>query len=143
MTPLQNALGCLLALGAAYYLWRPSASLFKNAALLAGALALFVGYSYGIGDEEFYPFRMFALCLCFSTTSLRKDRRRFLCLAQIFWFWIEFFGSLSLYYRGFDFAWTRLIAIAGLAFCSAFLSRISKGMEFCLMVFWIAVWIFF
>lgn len=143
MTPLLNTLGCLLALGCAYYLWRPAASLFKNAALLSGSLALFVAYSFAIGDEEYYPFRLLAICLCFSTTSLRKDRRRFLFLAQIFWLWIELFGNLSLYYRGGDFAWTRLVAIAGLAFCSTFLSRISKEMEFCIMVFWIAVWTFF
>ncbi|MCQ2096432.1 MAG: hypothetical protein MJY87_00615 [Fibrobacter sp.] len=143
MTPLQNALGCLLALGCAYFFWKPKARLVGNAAILVGSLSLFVAYAFAVGDTEFYPFRLFALALCFSTTSLQKDRRRFLFLAQIFWLWIELFGNISLYYRGYEFAGTRLVAIAGLALCSTFLSRISKEMEFCLMVFWIAVWIFF
>ena len=34
-------------------------------------------------------------------------------------------------------------AIAGLALGSTFLSRISREMEFCLMVLWLAVWVFF
>ena len=143
MTPLQNALGCLLALGCAYFFWKPKARLFGNAGILSLALVLFVIYSYALGDVEFYPFRLFAISLCFSTISLRKNRRRFIFLAQLFWLWIELFGNISLYYRGGEFAWTRLVAVGGLALCGTFLSRISREMEFCLMVFWIAVWIFF
>jgi hypothetical protein len=39
--------------------------------------------------------------------------------------------------------WTRLLAIAVSVFGSTFLSRISQGMEFALMAYWIAVWVFF
>ena len=92
---------------------------------------------------EHYPFRMMALCLCLSTTSLTLYRRRYLVLAQALWFWVELFGGIALFYRGFDIAWMRILAILGMTFCSTFLSRISKEMEFCLMVFWIAVWVFF
>ena len=38
---------------------------------------------------------------------------------------------------------TRIIAIAVSVFGSTFLSRISQGMEFALMAYWIAVWVFF
>ena len=92
---------------------------------------------------EHYPFRMLALCLCLSTASLPLYRRRYLVLAQVLWLWIELFGGIALYYRGFDVAWTRIAAVAGLAFGSTFLSRISREMEFCLMVLWLAVWVFF
>lgn len=143
MIPLLNSLGCLLALGCAYYLWRPGSGLYRNGGVLAISLLLFVVYAAAAGDGEYYPFRLLALCLCFSTTSLKKSRRAYVLLAQAFWLWIELFGNISLYYRGEEFAWTRIVAILGLALCSSFLSKISKEMEFCLMVFWIAVWIFF
>ena len=92
---------------------------------------------------EHYPFRMLALCLCLSTTSLPLYRRRYLVLAQSLWCWIELFGGIALYYRGIDIAWTRILAVLGMTLCSTFLSKISKEMEFCLMVFWLAVWVFF
>ena len=44
---------------------------------------------------------------------------------------------------GVDMPWTRLLAIAVSVFGSTFLSRISQGMEFALMAYWIAVWVFF
>lgn len=151
MTPLLNAFACLLALGCALFLWREKSSLYRNGALLAGFLLLFGVFTYfGAADSlvtdpslEHYPFRMLALCLCFSTTSLPLYRRRYLVLAQVLWLWIELFGGIALYYRGFDVAWTRIAAIAGLALGSTFLSRISREMEFCLMVLWLAVWVFF
>ena len=43
----------------------------------------------------------------------------------------------------FDIAWTRILALLSMSLCSTFLSKISKEMEFCLMVFWLAVWVFF
>lgn len=153
MTPLANALACLIALGCASFLWRKGSSPYRNGALLAGFLLLFGVFSYFGGEMfdarlsdpvlEMYPFRMTALCLCFSTTSLAFYRRRYLVLAQALWFWIELFGGIALYYRGFDMAWTRILAIFWMGFCSTFLSKISKEMEFCLMVFWLAVWVFF
>lgn len=153
MTPLVNALACLIALGCASFLWRKGSSPYRNGALLAGILFLFCVFTYFGGEVfyaqiqdsslEHYPFRMMALCLCFSTTSLALYRRRYLVLAQALWFWIELFGGIALFYRGFDVAWMRMLAIFCMAFCSTFLSKISKEMEFCLMVYWIAVWVFF
>ena len=151
MTPLANALSCLIALGCASFLWRKGSSPYRNGALLAGFLVLFSLFTYlaqadsRIVDPtlEHYPFRMLALCLCLSTTSLPFYRRRYLVLAQSLWCWIELFASISLYYRGLDIAWTRILALLCMIFCSTFLSKISKEMEFCLMVLWLAVWVFF
>ncbi len=153
MTPLVNALACLVALGCASFLWKKGTSPYRNGALLSLFLLLFGLFTYFGGEMfdarlfdpslEHYPFRMMALCLCFSTTSLAFYRRRYLVLAQALWCWIELFGGITLLYRGIDVAWTRILALFGMTFCSTFLSRISKEMEFCLMVFWIAVWVFF
>lgn len=151
MTIVANALACVFTLGCASFLWRKNSGFYQNGIILAIVLLLFCLFSF-LGMEDFgeptingelYPFRMLALCLCFSTTSLSKYRRRYLVLAQALWCWIELFGSIALFYRGMDIAWTRILALAGMTFCSTFLSRISREMEFCLMVFWIAIWIFF
>jgi len=149
MTALANSLSCLIALGCASFLWRKGSSPYRNGALLAGFLVLFCLFTYFAGDIsvdstlEHYPFRMLALCLCLSTMSLSLYRRRYLVLAQALWCWIELFGGIALYYRGFDIAWTRILALLSMSLCSTFLSKISKEMEFCLMVFWLAVWVFF
>lgn len=151
MTTLANALACVFTLGCSAFLWKPASGFYRNALLLSASLLLFCLFAFfGVDDfssanmnGELYPFRMMALCLCFSTTALPKYRRRYLVLAQILWCWIELFGGITLYYRGVDVAWTRIAAIASMAACSTLLSRISKEMEFCLMVFWIAIWIFF
>ena len=149
MTALANSLSCLIALGCASFLWRKGSSPYRNGALLAGFLVLFSLFTYFAGDIsvdptlEHYPFRMLALCLCLSTTSLPLYRRRYLVLAQSLWCWIERFGGIALYYRDIDIAWTRILAVLGMTLCSTFLSKISKEMEFCLMVFWLAVWVFF
>lgn len=149
MTALANSLSCLIALGCASFLWRKGSSPYRNGALLAGFLVLFSLFTYFAGDIsvdptlEHYPFRMLALCLCLSTTSLPLYRRRYLVLAQSLWCWIELFGGIALYYRGIDIAWTRILAVLGMTLYSTFLSKISKEMEFCLMVFWLAVWVFF
>ncbi len=152
MTPFVDALACLLSLGCAMFLWRERSSLYRNAFLIIGFLILDMVFTYLGGDFstpqsaailEHYPFKMLGLCFCFSTTSLQHKRRRYLVIAQCFWLWMELFGGISLFYRGFDMAWPRIIAIGGMAFFSTMLSRMTKEMEFCLMVFWIAIWIFF
>ena len=115
MIPLMNAVACLLALAMAQFFWRRPIRLFKEAFFLLAAVVVFCVYAYFSGDMndpamESYPFRMFALALCFSTTALPVKR---------------------------------LLAIAVSVFGSTFLSRISQGMEFALMAYWIAVWVFF
>ena len=148
MTPLMNAVACLLSLAMAQFLWHRPIKLFKEAFFLFLALVVFCIYAFFAGDVsqpvmESYPFRMLALCLCFSTTALPNMRRRYLLMAQVMWLWIEFFGGISLFYRGVEMPWTRIIAICVSVFGSTFLSRISQGMEFALMAYWIAVWVFF
>lgn len=154
MSPFVNALACLLALGCATFVWRRGSSLFVNAGLLIGFFALFCLFAYfgcdftnadfkAAANLESYPCRMLALCLCVSTTSLLHYRRRYLVLAQLFWLCTELFSGLSLVAYGYGMVWTRVAALACMAFCSSFLSKISREMEFCLMVFWIAIWIFF
>jgi len=152
MTPLMNALACLLSVGFAMFLWHRSKDgrlhILRECSLLTGFLLVAGTYTFFAGDMmdpsmEHYPFRMLGLCLCCSTAGLPIKRRRYLVLAQVFWLWVELFGGISLFYHGVDVPWTRVAAIACMAVCSTFLSRISREMEFCLMVFWIAVWIFF
>lgn len=148
MTAFPNAIACLLALSVTVFYWRTPLKLFKEVLVILLSLALFCFYTYFAGETlspqmEHYPFRMLALALCFSTTALPNKRRRYLVMAQILWLWVEFFGALSLSYRGIDVPWTRIVAIGGVGFCSTFLSRISHEMEFVLMAYWIAIWVFF
>lgn len=148
MTPLMNAVACLLALALAQFFWRRPIRLFKEAFVIVDSLLLFGAYTFLAGDMrdpamESYPLRMISLALCVSTTALPNKRRRFLIMAQVMWLWVELFGGISLYYRGFDMPWTRIIALCVSVFGSTFLSKISQGMEFALMAYWIAVWVFF
>lgn len=148
MIPLMNAFACLLALAVTVFYWRSPLRIFKETAIIVGSLALFCVYSYFAGDMtdpqmQHYPFRMLALALCFSTTALPNKRRRYLLIAEVMWLWIEFFGGIALYYQGVDMPWTRILALSVSVLGSTFLSRISHEMEFALMAYWIAVWVFF
>jgi len=148
MDAVLNALCCLMALGVSMFLWRKPVGVYKDGALLVLFLLLFILFSYltvdvSDGSLEYMPFRMLALSICFSTTSLEKHKIRYLVLAQVLWLWIEFFGGVTFAYRGFDISWVRIVAIGVGAFGSAFLSNITREMEFLLMVYWIAVWMFF
>lgn len=144
----MNAMGCFLALGGALFLWRTPLKLFKEVGVILCLLTIFCTYSYLTMDSadfsvESYPFRMLALSFSFSTTALTNNRKRYLVLAQVLWLWVEVFGGISLFYRGFEIPWLRFLAIAAGSLGSCCLSRISRGMEFALMVYWIAIWIFF
>ena len=86
---------------------------------------------------------MVALALCVFTTGLRENRRRFMVLAQTFWLWVELVGNASLYQMGAEAPWIRLAAIAGIALGCSFMARISREIEFGLIVLWMAVWMFF
>lgn len=148
MTSLMNAVACFVALLFSNLLWRNKISLLKESVLLLGCVVLsglFAFFTMNPSDPmmELFPFRMVALCICFSSASLPVKRRRYLVLAQMLWLWVEFFGGLSLYYRGIEIPWTRIVAIFAVGFGSCFLSRITREMEFCLMVYWIAIWMFF
>ena len=148
MEAVLNALSCLMALGTSMFLWRKPTSVYKETGVMALSLCIFVLFSYFTVDSsepalEYMPFRMLALCLCFSTTSLTSHKSRYMVLALVLWLWVEFFGGLTFVYRGLEMPWTRVIAIGTGAVGSAFLSHISREMEFMLMVYWIAIWMFF
>ena len=64
-------------------------------------------------------------------------------LAQTFWLWVELVGNVSLYQVGEEAPWIRLAAIAEIALGCSFMTRISKEIEFGLIVLWMAVWMFF
>ncbi len=148
MDAILNALCCLMALGTSMFLWRRPVGIFKETGILALSLVVFGLFSYLTMDLaeptlEYMPFRMLALCICFSTTSLTSHKTRYLVLSQVLWLWVEFFGGLTFVYHGLDMPWTRIVAIGAGAFGGAFLSHIGREMEFLLMVYWIAVWMFF
>ena len=148
MTPLMSSLACVMALAQAFFLWRGKIRLLKEGLLLFGFFVISCVFTLLVGSPndpqlEHYPLQMLALCLCFSTTSLPRYRRRYLVMAQALWFWVVLFGGISLAYRGIEFPWARALAILALCCSSTLLSRISKEMEFCLMVFWLAIWILF
>ena len=148
MDAILNALSCLMALGTSMFLWRKPLNIHKEAGILTLFLVVFCLFSYFTMEasdltQEHMPFRMLALCLCFSTTSLTSHKTRYLVLVQILWLWVEFFGGLTFVYRGLEMPWTRIIAIGSGALGGVFLSHISREMEFMLMVYWIAIWMFF
>ena len=148
MEAILNALSCLMALGTSMFLWRKPLHVYKEAGILALFLVIFSLFSYFTMDasevaQEYLPFRMLAICICFSTTSLTSYKGRYLVLAQVLWLWVEFFGGLTFVYRGLEMPWTRVVAIGSGAVGGAFLSHISREMEFMLMVYWIAIWMFF
>lgn len=148
MDAILNALSCLMALGTSMFLWRRPTSVYKETGVMVLSLCIFVLFSYFTVDSseatlEYMPFRMLALCLCFSTTSLTSHKSRYMVLALVLWLWVEFFGGLTFVYRGLEMPWTRVVAIGSGAVGAAFLSHISREMEFMLMVYWIAIWMFF
>ena len=148
MDAVLNALSCLMALGASMFFWHRPLKVYKEGAILSIFLGLFILFSYftlepSDADLEYMPFRMLALSVCFSTTSLRHYKIRYLVLAQVLWLWVEFFGGLTFVYRGLEMPWLRVVAIGAGALGGAFLSHISREIEFLLMVYWIAIWMFF
>ncbi len=148
MDAVLNSLCCLMALGSSMFLWRPPRSVFKEGALISLYLVLFMAFSFltmegSDATLEYLPLRMLALCICFSVTSIQNHKTRYLVMAQVLWLWVEFFGGVSLVYRGLDMPWTRVVAIGSCAAGSVFMTRISREMEFILMVYWIAIWMFF
>ena len=148
MEAILNALSCLMALGTSMFLWRKPLNIYKETGMLVLFLVIFILFSYFTAEPfdasmEYMPFRMLALCLCFSTTSLTSHKTRYLVLAQVLWLWVEFFGGLTFVYRGLEMPWTRVIAIGSGSLGGVFLTHIGREVEFMLMVYWIAIWMFF
>jgi len=147
MSMFANAVACLLCLIFAALIWKIKGMFRITLVLFLIVLSncLYTAFAGNIAFPvlEVYPFRMLALTLCIFTTGLRENRRRFMVLAQTFWLWVELLGCISLYQMGEEAPWLRLAAIAGIAFGCMFMARISKEIEFGLIVLWMAVWMFF
>lgn len=147
MSMFANAVACLLSLSFAFMLWRVK-GMFRVALLILLFVLTSELYTMYVGNlllpaMECYPFRMMALAFCIYTTGLRENRRRYMVLAQTFWLWVELVCAVSLFQTGEAALWFRLAAIAEIAFGSGFMARISREIEFGLIVLWMAVWMFF
>lgn len=147
MSIFANAVACLLCLFFSAFLWNQKGMLRVSLVMFFVVMTsclytAFVG-NLAVPTLESYPFRMFALTMCVFTTGLRENRRRFMVLAQTFWLWVELVSNLSLMQTGADAPWLRLAAIAEIGLGCCFMVRISKGIEFGLIVLWMAVWMFF
>ena len=147
MSMFANAVACLLCLIFAAFLWKIK-GMFRITLVMFFIVMTSCLYTAFAGDLtiptlENYPFRMVALTFCVFTTGLRDNRRRFMVLAQTFWLWVELLGIISLYQAGEEAPWIRLAAIAEIALGCCFMARISREIEFGLIVLWMAVWMFF
>jgi len=147
MSLFANALACLLCLVFAFILWKVR-GLSGFALMMFFSVMTCVLYAFFVGnlslpELQCYPFRMVALTFCVYTTGLQQHRRRYMVLAQTFWLWVELLGAVSLLQAGAAAPWLRLIAIASIGVGCSFMARISKEIEFGLIVLWMAVWMFF
>ncbi len=114
---------------------------FLAMVLLLDELFVRLAFSMEYPYREMMPFRMFALSLCFSTLFL-EDRRRFWgALSTVLWLWVDFFGMLSLSYRGENF---RLFsfAVVVLSLAPFFRKSRTRAMRFVQAVFWAFAWMF-
>ena len=108
--------------------------------LLGDELFTFLASSPAYPHYELLPFQMLSLTLCVSTLFLERRRRFFAALATGLWLWIDFFGMLSLSYRGTEFRALPL-AILTLAFIPIFLMNpYRRESRFVLAVVWAAAW---
>jgi hypothetical protein len=147
MSLFANAVACLLCLVFAFVLCTQKGMLRISLMMLLAVMTscLYTAYvgNLAIPTLENYPFRMVALTFCVFTTRLRENRRRFMVLAQTFWLWVELVGCVSLLQAGDEAPWIRLAAIAEIALGCCFMAKISREIEFGLIVLWMAVWMFF
>lgn len=147
MSSFANAVACLLCLIFAAFLWKMKGMLRVTLVMffvvMISCLYTALAGDLAVPTMENYPFRMVALTFCVFTTGLRENRRRFMVLAQTFWLWVELVGNVSLSQAGLEAPWIRLAAIVGIALGCSFMARISREIEFGLIVLWMAVWMFF
>ena len=147
MSMFANAVACLLCLIFAFVLWMQKGmlciTLMMLVAVMTSCLYTALEGNLSIPTMENYPFRMVALTFCVYTTRLRENRRLFMVLAQTFWLWVELVGNVSLFLTGEEAPWIRLAAIAEIALGCCFMVKISREIEFGLIVLWMAVWMFF
>ena len=147
MSMFANAVACLLCLIFAAFLWKMKGMLRVTLVMffvvMTSCLYTALAGDLAVSAMESYPFRMVALTFCVYTTRLRENRRRYMVLAQTFWLWVELVGNISLFQMGEEAPWIRLAAIAEIALGCCFMAKISREIEFGLIVLWMAVWMFF
>ncbi len=147
MTDLFSyTLSALLAIALSPFLFRGKMSIPLRGALLAMVLLLdelFVCFSFSLeyAYRETMPFRMLALSLCFSTLFLESRRRFFGMLSTALWLWIDFFGMLSLSYRGESFRLLSLVVVV-LSLVPFALESRKREARFVQAVFWAVAWMF-
>ncbi len=141
-------LSALFAMLPAPFLFKGELSVPLRGALMSMVLLLDAAFAYFVSstdypDFEILPFRMFALCLCFSTLFLGRRRRFFGILATVLWIWVEFFSALSLSYGGLSMPVVPFFILA-LAFFPLFLlNPYKKETRFLLAVVWVFAWTLF
>lgn len=148
MTSLMNALACLFALLPSSFLWSTPRSLIRQGILLALILCSFMLFTFLVGDMndpmiEFYPLKMWALCLCVSTLTLSKKKVFFMSLAQFFWLWIVFFGSLSLSYRGESVNYLSMILLLGGILFVQLFNQKQNDFSLGILIYWVGIWMLF
>ena len=148
MTPLMNALACLLAVLPASFLWASPRSIARHGVSLALLLLSFMLFTFFTGDMEdpmmeFYPLKMGAFCLCVSTLTLTKKKIFFMTLAQGLWLWILFFGSLSLAYRGETVHNLSMILLFFGIIGVQFFKKNPKDISLVILIYWVGIWMLF
>ncbi len=139
-------LSSLFAMALSPFLFRGKMSLplrgaFLAMVLLADEFFVWLAFSAEYPHREILPFQMFALGLCFSTLFLENRPRLFGVLSTFLWLWIDFFGMLSLSYRGVDFRPLPL-AVVGVSLVPFLLPFRCREMRFVQTVFWVFAWMF-
>ncbi len=119
----------------------PLRGAFLAMVLLADEFFVWFAFSPVYPLREILPFQMFALGLCFSTLFLERRQRFFGVLSTCLWLWVDFFGMLSLSYRGEDFRPLSL-AVVAVSLFPLFLPSRSHEMRFIQAVFWTFAWMF-
>ncbi len=139
-------LSALFAIAFSPFLFRGKMSIplrgaFLTMVLLLDELFVWFAFSAEYPYLETMPFRMLALSLCFSTFFLENRHRFFGVLSTALWLWIDFFGMLSLSYRGEDFRAQSLAAVA-ISLLPFFFGYQKREMRFVQAVFWVFAWTF-
>ena len=146
MTSFAYMLTALIAMLPAPFFFKtpmrvPFRAVLSGFCLLLDELFVCLLSSPAYPHYELLPFQMLALSLCISTLFLGKRRRLFASLATILWIWIDFFGMLSLSYRGVDFLWMPFVVLPLAFYPIFFMHPYKKETRFCLAVIWAAAWI--
>lgn len=141
-------LSALFAMLPAPFLFKGELSVPLRGAAMAMAVLLDEAFAVLVSspdypDFEILPFRMFALCLCFSTLFLGRRRRFFGILATVLWVWVEFFSALSLSYGGLSMPIVPFFILAVAFLPLLLLNPYKKETRFLLAVIWVFAWTLF